>query len=91
MKALDNIEEVSVPSDYDGPVLTDELNSEWVLKLMGYLKGQKKLHLKYLLKLIGNVLNVLKAEKTLMPISVAKQITVCGDIHGQYYDLLNIF
>lgn len=32
-------------------------------------------------------------EKSLVHISVPddKEITVCGDVHGQYYDLLNIF
>ena len=37
--------------------------------------------------------NHLKTLPSLIDVAVPEgtQITVCGDVHGQYYDLLNIF
>lgn len=36
---------------------------------------------------------MLEAEPTLVDVAVpeGQHITVCGDVHGQYYDLLHIF
>ena len=88
-------ESVVVESTYQGPVLDDikDLTQEWVTNLINYLKDEKKLHKKYVIKLI----NILAAYYRKMPplveinIPEGEHITVCGDIHGQFYDLINIF
>ncbi len=43
--------------------------------------------------LLLQVKKILTDEETLVDVSVPEggKITVCGDTHGQYFDLLNIF
>lgn len=87
---------LAVEPSYTGPVIDREspLVMADVLELLDYLKDQKKLHKKYLWTLLKIAREVLDKEPNVVDVKVGgpvEQITVCGDIHGQYYDLLNIF
>jgi len=90
-----NLNDIVVPDSYTGPKLAEdeEITKEWVLKLMDHMKNQKVLHKKYLWIILLKIKEILKALPTLVDVEVpkGKEITVCGDTHGQYYDLLNIF
>jgi len=58
------------------------------------MKEQKKLHIKYLIIMLNKAIHFFKHQRTVVQdidITVQNKITVCGDTHGQYYDLLNIF
>ena len=60
---------------------------------MEHMQGQKLLHKKYLVQIIMKVRDEYAKEDSLVDIEVPaeEEITVCGDVHGQYYDMLNIF
>lgn len=90
---LIDINSIEIEDDYDGPHLPSPINRDFCLQLMDHLKNQKRLHLKYVYQILLAVLQDLKKRETLVYVTVPanEHITVCGDVHGQFYDFLNIF
>lgn len=58
-----------------------------------HFRNQKLIHKRYCYQIIIEARKVLEQKKSLVDIKVptGSRLTVCGDVHGQYYDLLNIF
>jgi len=86
----------TVPESYKGPKLEldDSLDftmtKELVMELLEYFKSEKNLCTKYAASILLKALKVFKKVPTIVDLNLPK-VTVCGDTHGQFYDLLHIF
>ncbi|KAJ3354112.1 Serine/threonine-protein phosphatase 5 [Allomyces javanicus] len=92
--ALGDIDAIVVEPSYDGPHIADSgIDREFVVKLMDHFKKEKKLHRKYAYKILKATTDLFRSYKSLVNVSVPEngRLTVCGDTHGQYYDLCHIF
>ncbi|KAL8269764.1 hypothetical protein Esti_006327 [Eimeria stiedai] len=84
-----------VPSDYAGPVYKKgKVDGEFLAALRTWLENpDNRLHPQFAYAMAIDFIQVLEPLPSLVNLQVPpdKEITVCGDVHGQFYDLLNIF
>ncbi|KAJ2017077.1 Serine/threonine-protein phosphatase 5, partial [Coemansia sp. S610] len=65
----------------------------FVQGLADWFRDQKNLPVRYMYAILLQIEKLLRPLPTMVDITVPEGsvITVCGDVHGQYYDVLNIF
>ncbi|KAI9741933.1 MAG: hypothetical protein M1834_000322 [Cirrosporium novae-zelandiae] len=88
-----DIDSMVVEEKYDGVRLGEEMTQEFIDDMIERFKNGKRLHKKYVYQIIKAVRNIVYEEPTMVDIEIQKQttLTICGDTHGQYFDLLEIF
>lgn len=94
MEMCRDLESATIEADYEGPKLEDgKVTLEFMKHLMEWYKNEKKLHKNFAYRILCDVEALFKKQPSLVDITVPAdcKFTVCGDIHGQFYDLLNIF
>lgn len=79
---------------YDGPVYkSGDVTPEFCKELMEYQRQQKNIAKKCAYAMVLDMIALLRHLSSLVDVSIPPggEFTVCGDVHGQYYDLLNIW
>jgi len=87
------VDDIVIEPSYTGIHMPTPITLDFVKELMAQFKEQKRLHKKYVVQMLIDVRNLLLQTPTLVDVTVPKEssITVCGDTHGQFFDLCNIF
>ncbi|RDD38500.1 Serine/threonine-protein phosphatase 5 [Trichoplax sp. H2] len=88
-----DIECMEIEPGYDGPSFQGNVTLEFMKELVETFRNQKKLHKKFAYIILLKIKEILLSLPTLVDVTIPSngKLTVCGDVHGQFYDLLNIF
>jgi serine/threonine-protein phosphatase 5 len=91
-----NLDNIVIEPSYSGPKISEEgITPEFMKDLIEFYREGKSqnIHKKFALQIILEVKKIFENNATLVDIEVPAdtKFTVCGDIHGQFFDLLNIF
>nr|XP_048296565.1 serine/threonine-protein phosphatase with EF-hands 1 isoform X2 [Myodes glareolus] len=84
---------IEVPDSYDGPRLQFPLTFTDIDLLLRAFKKNQTLHAHYVLEVLYEARRVLKQMPNFSHITTfpSKEVTICGDLHGNLDDLLLIF
>ncbi|CAI5741394.1 unnamed protein product [Hyaloperonospora brassicae] len=94
-----DVNSMVVDPSYDGPRLPEDvaqLKPDFIVALIDRFKRGKLLHRKFVIQILLKIKDMLCALPSLLRISLPRDnpdahFTVCGDTHGQFYDVCNIF
>lgn len=88
-----DLDSMVVDADYDGEKLGNEMTTEFIEDMLVRFKNGKKIHKKYVYQIVLAVKKIVYDEPTMVEMEVPEDatLTVCGDTHGQFFDLMELF
>ncbi|KAL3427060.1 serine threonine-protein phosphatase 5 [Phlyctema vagabunda] len=88
-----DLDSMVVDADYDGARLDKEMTTEFIDDMLDRFKNGKKLHKKYVYQIVIAVQKIVYDEATMVEMEIEDdaKLTVCGDTHGQFFDLMELF
>jgi len=88
-----DVDSIAVEPAYDGARLEGEMTQEFIDDMTERFKTGKTIHKKYVYQIILAVKKLVYDEPTMVEVDVPEdvELTVCGDTHGQYFDLMELF
>lgn len=69
------------------------MTQEFIDDMVQRFRDGKQIHKKYAFQIVKKVKDIVYAEPTMVEMNIQpdQTLTVCGDTHGQFFDLMNIF
>lgn len=88
-----DVDSIAVEPAYDGVRLEGEMTQEFIDDMTERFKNGKTIHKKYVYQIILAVRKLVYDEPTMVEVDIPEdvELTVCGDTHGQYFDLMELF